>query len=86
MTCTHCDRCPHPIVVPPLAFRRLAERINSLAQRLELSLDAGDSMATRRAVAGLGALLADLHLCRVGDCKCPARTEQAQVQLLEVKT
>ena len=85
MTCTHCDRCPHPIVVPPLAFRRLAERINSLAQRLELSLDAGDSMATRRAVAGLGALLADLHLCRVGDCVCPGRAQQGPGQILEVK-
>ena len=83
MTCTHCDRCHEPIVLPPLAFRRIAERINNLAQRLELA--DGDPVATRRAAAGLSGLLADLHLCRVGDCACPGRTEQAQGQLLEVR-
>lgn len=73
MSCDHCDHCPEPLVLAPRAFRRLAERVHSLAQRLECAVTARDWELAERVNSGVSALLLDLHLCRVGECACPGK-------------
>ena len=79
MSCDHCDHCPSPLVMEPRAFRRLSERVHSLAQRLECAISGASWAQASLVYAGLEALLADCHMCRVGNCPCTGRNRNDPV-------